>query len=163
MASCFHAALRSLFISWALLCESSGDTLITECSDANLRAAVSSGGVITFACDGNIELTNTIVVTKDVEIDGTGRAVTISGGAMHRLFAVTNSTFKLKNLSLVDGHSAGAHARYDHRTEQSFPAEDGAGGAVKAQGGSLIVEGCTFELNRATGGNENSDRSRSEA
>src|SRR6516225_10196985 len=39
--------------------------VVTNCTDAALRAAISGGGTVTFACDGTITLTNTIIVASD--------------------------------------------------------------------------------------------------
>jgi len=53
--------------------------VVTNCTDAALRAAMAGGGTVTFACNGTITLTNTIVVASDTLLDSSGRQVTVSG------------------------------------------------------------------------------------
>ena len=152
MASRLRKALSAAMVLFIAAPAVPADTLITQCNDANLRAAVAAGGVITFGCDGVIALTNTIILTADVEIDGTGRSISISGGGMHQLFAMTNRSFTLRNIALVNGQAKGLDARPDPRfpvdpnspfpmEEVYLPADPGRGGAVTADGGALINDG----------------------
>jgi hypothetical protein len=67
---------------------SSGQTNVTACDEATLRAALEAGGTVTLACNGTILLTNTLVITKDVVLDGTGRNVTLDGGGVVRVLLV---------------------------------------------------------------------------
>jgi len=81
--------VRSLspFLSWLLIgfgCLTLGPTsalasgTVTNCDQASLEAALAGGGNVTFACSGVIVLTNTINITTDTVLDGTGQSVTIS-------------------------------------------------------------------------------------
>src|SRR5664279_3083729 len=53
--------------------------VVTNCTEADLRAAMAGGGAVTFACDGRILLANTITNVIDTTLDASGRQVTISG------------------------------------------------------------------------------------
>ena len=53
--------------------------VVSICDEAHLRAALTGGGAVTFACSGTITLTQPITITADTTIDGSGQAVTISG------------------------------------------------------------------------------------
>jgi hypothetical protein len=100
-------------LSWLLIgfgCLTLGPTsalasgTVTNCDQASLEAALAGGGNVTFACSGVIVLTNTISITNDTVLDGTGQSVTISGGDQVRLFNVgSNVGFTAINLALVHG------------------------------------------------------------
>ena len=76
-----------------------GGGVVTNCTEANLRAAMVGGGTVTFACDGTITLANTITLSLDTFLDGRGHQVTISGSNTVRVFYVnTNVVFALVNL-----------------------------------------------------------------
>jgi hypothetical protein len=42
-----------------------GEGIVAECTEAALRAALAGGGSVTFACDGVITLTNTLVISTN--------------------------------------------------------------------------------------------------
>ena len=80
-----------------------GEGVVTNCTEANLRAALVGGGTVTFACDGTITLGSTITNDTDTVVDGTGHQVTISGGNAVRVFQVnTNVTFTLATITLTN-------------------------------------------------------------
>src|ERR1051325_7603317 len=81
--------------------------VVTNCTEANLRAAMAGGGLVTFACDGTITLSKTITNSLSATLNGTGHQITISGGNAVRVFYVnTNVNFKLMNLVVADGRGA---------------------------------------------------------
>src|SRR5439155_11953909 len=85
------------------------DGVVANCTDADLRQAIKEGGTITFACDGVITLTNTVLISTNITLDGTGRSVTISGNNAVRLFNVTaGAVLLLQHLKLADGYARGA-------------------------------------------------------
>jgi hypothetical protein len=129
LAICF---LRSL--SWA-----SG--VVTNTTEANLRAAISGGGLVTFACDGTITLANTITNTLDTVIDATGHQITISGGGQVRVFFVNNVNFTIRNVSIVKGLSTNNYVG---------SMSDAAGGAIYNYNGSVNAINCVFMSNSAT-------------
>jgi Calx-beta domain-containing protein len=107
--------------------------VVNSCTEADLRAALTGGGTVTFACNGTITLANTITITNDTAIDVNGRNVTISGGGTVRILVVSSNTqVVLNGLKIVDGrHSA-----------------DG-GGILNS--GTLTIIGCTFSNNVVSG------------
>jgi len=120
------------------------------CSAADLRAAVSNGGNIIFACDGTLSLSNEITVTVDATLDASGRAVVLSGMGSNRLFRINaGKTLTLINLTLRDGLAAGTSGVL------TSAGGDGAGGAILNQGGTLNAINCSFLSNMAQGGQGN--------
>ena len=120
---------------------------VSVCSAADLRAAVSNGGNIIFACDGTLSLSNEITVTVDATLDASGRAVVLSGMGSNRLFRINaGKTLTLINLTLQDGLAAGTNGVL------STAGGDGAGGAILNQGGTLNAINCSFLSNTAQGG-----------
>ncbi len=84
------------------------DTDDGECvSDCSLREAIAvaaSGETITFAGDFTITLTDTLVISEDLTIDGGGHAITVSGNNAVRVFRVTgNSLVTLDTLTVTHG------------------------------------------------------------
>jgi hypothetical protein len=111
----------------------SGSGVVTNCTEANLRAAMTFGGTVTFACDGTINLSETITVAVDSVLDGSGHQVTINGGQAVRLFYVkTNVGFTLIKLTLANGLSTN-------------------GGAIFNDGGKLTLQDSMFLANNASG------------
>lgn len=115
---------------------------VTNCNDTgagSLRDRVSAAPAnytlfFDQDCTGGtpVLLTSEITIGKNVTVDGTGRAIVLSGGNSTRLFTV-NSTFTLAltNLTLQNGN-----------------ASSGDGGAI-LNSGTLNVTGCTFTGNVA--------------
>lgn len=111
------------------------------CDEADLQAAVAAGGTITFGCDGVITLTNTLVVTRRTTIDGTGHAVTLSGGNAVRLFYVAPGvTFSVTNLALANGSCLVTNGA------AGTPAD---AGAIYNDGGTVTLFSCTLTNNSA--------------
>ena len=106
--------------------------VVTNCTEAALRAAIAGGGLVTFACDGTITLASTITNDVNLTLDGSGRQVTISGGGAVRLFWVmTNVQFTAVNLTFADGFAS-------------------AGGAVRNSAGKVSLIGVTLRANVAS-------------
>src|SRR5688500_13097004 len=103
-------------LGWLLLIglppASFAEGVVNSCTEADLRAALAGGGTVTFACDGIISLANTLEITSNTVIDGSGRDVTISGGGAVRIFSVASGTqFVLAGINIVNGrHTAEAAA-----------------------------------------------------
>jgi predicted outer membrane repeat protein len=120
--------------------------VVETCDHAGLEAALAGGGQVTFDCSGVILLTNTINITSDTILDGTGRSVTISGNDLVRIFNVrTNVNFTLIKLTLAHGKDArppGSDSRSPRR-----------GGAILIDGGTLAAMDCEFSSNQALGDN----------
>lgn len=117
------------------------------CNETNLRQAIQSGGLIAFSCDGVIVLAAPLRITNSVTLDGTGRAVTLSGGQLVRLFEIeATGSLLLRNLVLADGWAQGTNGGL------GIDGGPGKGGAVYNQGGLFVADGCTFVGNQARGG-----------
>jgi hypothetical protein len=69
-------------------CVTTHAATVTVCDEPNLRTAIQSGGLVNFACDGTIVLTNEITISQDTTLDANGHAVTISGNNAVRVFMV---------------------------------------------------------------------------
>ena len=107
--------------------------VVTTCTEAALRAAMTGGGVVTFGCSGTIVLANTITNEADTVLDGTGHQITISGNNACGGFCVkSNVSFTLINLRIAKGRS-----------------DSGAG--IYNAGGRLTVGKCVFVGNSAIG------------
>src|SRR4051812_45079357 len=147
--------------------QAAGPTPITTCDDAHVRAAAAAGGDYVFACDATIELTEEIVVSKDLSLDGGGHTVTFRpflGGPRYRLFRVTGGNVALSGLTLTLGYAHpaetadgadGARGTDSPTAGPGTPgATGGAGGAggdggdggAEGAGGALRVEGGTVTL-----------------
>ena len=109
-----------------------------------LNAAIQGGGTVTFAVDGTITLTNTIVVSNNVVLDGAGHSVTISGGSNVEIFILPPKiNFVLRNLTLANGLTNGGV-----RFVNGEYGEPSYGGAIYAAG-NLTVDQCIFSNNVA--------------
>jgi hypothetical protein len=137
--------------------------VVTSCDDYGLRTAMAQGGVVTFACDGTIMLTNAIQISANIGMDGAGHHVTIDGEGTNQIFAVNiGGEFAISNLTLINGMGSpngGAISNMGAATivnctfsnNQAGPSFGGYysthyGGAI-ANVGSLFVSGCTFIRN----------------
>lgn len=141
-----------------------GAGTVTSPTEADLRAAMNGGGLVTFAFNGTITLANTITNTVETTLDGSGHQVTISGSNSVRIFYVaTNVNFTVKDLTLADGASVGGSAILNDggrvhlngdtlRTNQASTAlvgsdlftPRGAGGALFNRGGVVEAINCAF-------------------
>jgi hypothetical protein len=124
-------ALAVLMIVLPLAVRAGG--VVTIPTEANLRAAMAGGGLVTFACDGTIKLTSTITNEVNTALDASGHQITISGNDSVRVFFVnSNVSFTALNVIIASGRS-----------------DKGAG--VLNDGGTLMVEHCLFAFNTAVG------------
>lgn len=137
-----------------------GDGSSASCTSEAFVAAVAKGGTITFSCGSDpvtIVLTQTAKVFNDkgtkLVIDG-GNKVTLSGAGTRRILYMatcdkaqvyppgsgdcnTNPGVQLvvQNLTFINGSAKGIAEGTNN---------DGGGGAIHAQGGSLKVVNCRF-------------------
>ena len=142
--------LRSAVILLLSALVSAGATL-SNCDEASLRQAMSSGGTITFACDGTIALSTMLLVDRDTVLDGNGRQVTISGNGAVRVFEVDRGIrFTLRGLTIANGAVIGTNGTNGNFT----PGGNGehAFGAGVLNQGTLTVESCVFTNNVVRGG-----------
>jgi hypothetical protein len=171
------AARKGLIVlMWGLAFASVSATGQTVLSNADLTAfatALAAGGTVTLDFDGTITLSSCLSITNSVTVDGSGHAVTISGGSNSEIFAVaTNAALVLRTLTVANGLSTNGAIANDgfllvsnssfiqnsaigvSGGGQSPPSAGtpGVGGAIYNVG-STIVADCTFSGNSAVGGN----------
>jgi hypothetical protein len=114
---------------------------INTLDEGGLLAAVAVGGWVGVQVNGTILLTNTVTITNNVVLDGTGYGATISGGNAVQLFYVAaGASLTLSNLTLANGNSVVTSGPPD------TPAD---GGAIYVDGGMAMVSGCTLSNNMA--------------
>ncbi|MGH9774550.1 MAG: choice-of-anchor Q domain-containing protein [Candidatus Acidiferrales bacterium] len=68
--------MATLALAYAPSAHAAG--VVTTCDEANLDAAVSGGGTVTFACSGTISFSAAFTISADTTIDGTGQNVTLT-------------------------------------------------------------------------------------
>jgi hypothetical protein len=131
---------------------------VTNCTEASLRAAMASGGRVTFACDGTITLAGTVTNSADTILDGTGRQVTISGGKAVGLFYVgTNNALTILHMTLANGRGEQGGAIFNDsgilNLQDVFLGTNvctwSSGGAIYNRSGTLNATNCAFSGNVA--------------
>lgn len=134
--------------------------VVTECTEASLRAALAGGGSISFSCTGTIPLSSQLEVTQDTSIDG-GGVVTFDGGLQTRLIHVARGAhLTLHGVTLTRGD---AHAPFGGAllnegqatiTASTLSKSQAAnGGAISNQeGASLTITASTLSENKANSG-----------
>jgi hypothetical protein len=136
-----YSGIPSLAALMAIFCFSSGamaSGVVATADESSLVAAMKGGGAVTFAVNGTIYLTNTIVVSHDTVLDATGFKVAISGSNAVQIFIVnSNASLAMTNLTLENGVSQST----------GYP----SGGGAISNAGTLQVTGCAFISNSAVG------------
>lgn len=105
-------ALQSLALFLALALQAGG--IVTSLNPSNLVAAVKDGGLVILSVSGTITLTNTLFITNNTTIDGTGQNVIISGNQSSRVFHVTNGvTLVLRSVIIANGRATNGGGIYN--------------------------------------------------
>jgi hypothetical protein len=116
--------------------------------EAALLAVLANTNTVAFTRDGNITMTNTLLIDRDTTLDGTGRNVVVSGGKAVRVFHVNPGVrLTLINLTIADGRHTGTNA-----TNYAGTGGRGEGGGVYNQGGTVTLLSCVLSNNAALGG-----------
>ncbi len=130
--------------------------IVTNCTEASLRAAMAGWGVVHFACDGTITLSNTITCSTNAAFDGTGHNVTISGGGKVQVFYVNpNVTLSVSNLTIAGGFSSNGAGLFNNGGTVNLNGVTFRrnyapwGGAVYNAAGHMNLQSCCFTNNRA--------------
>lgn len=145
-------------------------SVVSPCTEANLRAAVTAGGTITFNCGGptTITVATPLIISANVSIDG-GGLVTISGNFTTGVFSSNNNlNVTLKDLSIINGHSSdqGAGLKVGfwnvlvienvtftgNVSLRDANACDGGGAIFIGGGSTATIIGSTFTNNQAQNG-----------
>lgn len=127
-----------------------GPSVVTNCTQQALETAIAGGSYVTFGCEGIIQLTNTIVLSKTITLDATGRSVTISGQGSVRLFDINSAQATFKSLTLANGRHLGTNGV--PTPDRSKPAGHGFGGAIYASNSTVRLMQCVLTNNTAVGG-----------
>lgn len=133
-------------------------TIITTCTEANLRTALAAGGHVTFDCGPNpvtIPITSPLVTsaTEDIVLDGKG-LVTLDGGSSTRILEKPftpgshidkslGNDLTIQNMTFVNGRAPAA---------THFQDDKARGGAVwvTSPGTKLHIINSTFSNNATT-------------
>jgi len=132
---------------------------VTNCSQANLIAAMAGGGTVTLACNGTITLTSPLTNATDTLIDGTGHQVILSGSNQVQVISVRGSTrLALVHLTIADGAAAIGAGLLNcngsvYATNCVFVNNSAwsEGGGIFNQG-TMVLELCLVTNNQAVGG-----------
>jgi len=134
--------------------------VVTECTEAALRAAVAGGGSVTFSCTGTILLRSQLEIAQDTVIDGGGN-VKLDGLLQTRLIHVAaGARLTLQSMTLTfgnarDGHGGAVYNEGDVIIHASTLSENEAshGGAVYSHSdASLVITASTLNANHARHG-----------
>jgi HYR domain len=114
--------------------------IVSTCDESHLDSAISgaaSGDTITFACSGTITLSQTLVISKNLILDGSGQAVTLDGQNQVKVLTVNSGvSFTLNALAIAHGSALGSN-----------------GGGLDNKGGTVSITNSTFANNSdPTGG-----------
>lgn len=136
-----------------------GTGTAASCTFASLKAAVTTGGVITFNCGANpvtIPVTSTLNLPTGVNtvIDGGGR-VTLDGQSSvqimrfdHNNFMVNTVRVTLQNISMINGKTTPVQTIPTAPAPCSQGYDDGEGGALYMRDGNLTIINSTFSNNQ---------------
>ena len=128
-----YGSVTSSVVVLALTNTFGSTNVVSTPTDANLRSAIAAGGWVIIACNGTFTLTNTIDITQNTTLDGSGISAIISGGNAYRLFYVEPGvSFSITNLTLANG---------------SYTNTPAAGGAIYNDDGILNLVSCTLTNN----------------
>ncbi len=128
-----------------IITNASGPTNVVNVADeASLRKAISIGGWIGLGFNGTLTLTNTINITNDVILDGSGVSAVISGGNVLRLFYIApGASFSATNLTLANG------SRVITDNTDNAEGMNADAGAIYNDGGTVTLVACTLTNNTA--------------
>ena len=129
---------------------------IADCThDAQLQAAVGTGGRIVFACSGDLPLSSTLNINQNTVLDATGQIVTLDGQNSVEVLNVNLGVLTLNNLTVAHGNTGlGVGLIYTKYcaaivSNSTFTGNSGGlgGGISTGQFTNLIVTNSTFSGN----------------
>jgi hypothetical protein len=130
------------------------DTVLTNCSQATLEAALLNGGRIVLTCTGTIPVHTEIPVATNTTLEATGGPVTLTGSGSNRFFTINPGvTLTLRGLTLAFGNHQGATGKDGDDLDDGDGGNPGFGGAIFNDGGTLIALQVDFATNKVVGGN----------
>jgi hypothetical protein len=134
---------------------------IANCkNDRQLQAAVSmapSGAAIVFRCWGDILLSKTLTITKNLTLDGAGQHVTLDGhDSVQALVVNSGINFTLKSLTIARGSSTAAGGGLFNKrgtvtvSNATITSNTSFAGGGIFNAGSMTISGSTIANNTAT-------------
>ena len=130
-----------------------------SCSFAQLQAAATKGGIITFDCGATpytitVTATLNLPTTKNTVIDG-GNKITLDGGGAVQILKFNSSDFQkntngltLQHITLINGKTTPTQAIPTAPAPCSQGWDDGEGGALYMRDGNLTVIDSIFMNNQ---------------
>jgi hypothetical protein len=136
-----YGSATSILASLTLTNNVGPTNLVSSINQASLQAAIAQGGWIGLDFNGTLTLTNTLIITNNVVLDGNNFSAVISGGNAVRLFYVTNgASLTLSNLTLANGYCG---------ISSGPPGTAAEAGAIYNDDGTVTLAGCTLTNNSA--------------
>ena len=137
--------------------------IVANLDPNELIGAIEAGGSVTFVCNGTFSLSQPIVATQDVVVDGSNYSVALSGGGRSQILAIpAGINVTLRDLTLTGGSGVAGGAISNSGTllltdvilssNVAQGAEINYGGALYNAGGNVTLQNVLFEGNRALGG-----------
>ncbi|MGA2243748.1 MAG: choice-of-anchor Q domain-containing protein [Verrucomicrobiota bacterium] len=115
--------------------------VVTSPDEGSLLAAIAHGGWVGIRFSGTVTLTDTIIITNNVVLDGSQVTTTISGGNAVQLFYVAGgASLTISNLTLANGSATN---------------NPSGGGAIYIAGGNILLAGCVLTNNTAQSSTSN--------
>ena len=134
-----------------------GTTAVIAPIESSLRAAVTNGGRVIFACDGTIQLTGALTISSNTWLDGNGHNITVSGAGVTRVLYISPRTrFQLENLTIDAGYANDGGGLLNDLgtvtiTNCVFARHRATRGAAVFNTGILTISRCSFTFNSAEG------------
>ena len=136
--------------------------IVANLDPNELIGAIEAGGSVTFVCNGTFSLSQPIVPTQDVVVDGSNYSVALSGGGRSQILAIpAGINVTLRDLTLTGGSGVAGGAISNSGTllltdvilssNVAQGAEINYGGALYNAGGNVTLQNVLFEGNRALG------------
>lgn len=157
-------AMVAIAVLWPALVTAGG--VVSEPTEAALRAAMAGGGMVTLTFDGTLRVSGTLTNQENTMLDGSGHQVVIQGNGVRLFYLPTNTHLTLVNLTLTGGAAqSGAGVFNDGGTLTATgvnwsnnratttvslePPVPAAGGAIYSRAGTVIATRCSFTGNQA--------------
>jgi hypothetical protein len=137
-----------------------GNGSASSCTETALRAAVATGGVVTFNCGGattTIALGQPLVapIDRDTTIDGADRIVLDGQGSTQILrafrgdFRTSDRVLAVQRLQMIRGRDVGTgYVGRNGTSTCAWGYKEGGGGAIFTRDMNLRIWGVTFDGNR---------------
>ncbi|QTA85221.1 choice-of-anchor Q domain-containing protein [Desulfonema magnum] len=138
---------------------------LNDSGEGSLRHVIENapaGEVITFSVTGTVQLSQRIIIRKNLTITGPGRdMMTIRGGGSERILSIDTVCVSISGLTFSNGNSdAGGGGIYNFEgvltLENCTVSGNTAiwGGGILNDGGSLVLKNCTVSDNTANDGGD---------